>query len=176
MSGSARTPDYITLKQHRDRAGTAERWVRWVVVAAIVGFLAAGLADVFGQRPSTSTAGAPAATLRVEAPSSVRGGLLFQGRVDVRALRPIEKPTLVLAPGWFDGITVNTVQPEPSFTVSETGGVAFHYPRLETGRTLTVYYEFQVNPTTVGRRTQDIALRDGPRPLVAVDRSVTIFP
>ena len=176
MSGSARTPDYITLKQHRDRAGTAERWVRWVVVAAIVGFLAAGLADVFGQRPSTSTAEGPAATLQVEAPKSVRGGLLFQGRVEVRAQEPIEKPTLVLAPGWFDGLTVNTVQPEPSFTVSEHGGVAFHFPRLDAGRTLTVYYEFQVNPTTVGRRSQNVALRDGPRPLVAVDRSVTIFP
>ena len=176
MSGTSRPPDYVTLKQHRDRAGRFEHWVRWVVVAAIVGFLAAGLAGVFGQRPWTSTAEGPAATLQVEAPKSVRGGLLFQGRVEVRAREPIARPTLVLAPGWFDGLTVNTVQPEPSFTVSENGGVAFHFPRLDAGRTLTVYYEFQVNPTTVGRRTQDVALRDGPRPLVAVNRSLTVFP
>ena len=36
--------------------------------------------------------------------------------------------------------------------------------------------EFQVNPTTVGRRSQGVELRDGERPLATVDRPVTIFP
>jgi hypothetical protein len=46
---------------------------------------------------SESTATGSAATLRLSAPNVVRGGLFFQSRVEVRALRAIEHPRLVLA-------------------------------------------------------------------------------
>jgi hypothetical protein len=36
--------------------------------------------------------------------------------------------------------------------------------------------QFQVNPTNVGRRSQDVGLYDGDTALVSVDRTVTIFP
>jgi hypothetical protein len=36
--------------------------------------------------------------------------------------------------------------------------------------------EFQVNPTNVGRRSQDVELRDGDRLLARADRAVTILP
>jgi hypothetical protein len=36
-----------------------------------------GLANVFGQRQSAASTSVPAATLSVNAPSSVRGGLLY---------------------------------------------------------------------------------------------------
>jgi len=39
-----------------------------------------------------------------------------------------------------------------------------------------VYLQCQVNPTNVGRRSQDVALLDGNRPIVSVDRTVTVFP
>ncbi len=112
----------------------------------------------------------------MSAPDAVRGGLLFQSRVDVSASRAIARPTLVLDSGWLDGITLNTIEPEPTSTASEPRGVAFRFDRLPAGRRLRVYFEFQVNPTSVGRRSQDILLRDGGRPLAALERNVTIFP
>jgi hypothetical protein len=36
--------------------------------------------------------------------------------------------------------------------------------------------DFQVNPTTVSRRTLEVALDDGDRQLLSVRRSFTIFP
>jgi hypothetical protein len=36
--------------------------------------------------------------------------------------------------------------------------------------------QLQVNPTNVGRRSQDVALYDGGRLLTRIDRTITIFP
>jgi hypothetical protein len=33
-----------------------------------------------------------------------------------------------------------------------------------------------VNPTEIGRRSQDVELHDGERRLIHIDRTVTIFP
>jgi hypothetical protein len=35
---------------------------------------------------------------------------------------------------------------------------------------------FQVNPTTVGTRKQQVALLDGTTPLVALTRDLTVYP
>ncbi len=150
--------------------------MRWLFVLTVVSFAVAALANVFGQRPTTTEAAGTGAVLRVEAPPAVRGGLLFQARFELRAERALRAPTLALDAGWFDGLTLNTVEPEPTATTSEDGGVAFEFGRLAAGRTLTVYYEFQVNPTTVGRRSQDVVVRDGTRPVAELARTMTIFP
>jgi hypothetical protein len=141
-----------------------------------VGMAAAGLANVFGQHPSTASAAAPEATLSVRAPDALRGGLLFQAHIEVDAREALRKPTVVLDSGWLENLTLNTVQPEPAKSTSENGGVALEFEPLAPGRTLSLYLQFQVNPTTVGRRSQDVVLRDGPRPITSVDRGVTIFP
>ena len=47
---------------------------------------------------------------------------------------------------------------------------------MPAGRRLTVYFQFQLDPTTVGRRRQDVVLRDGTREVTAVRRTVTVFP
>ena len=38
------------------------------------------------------------------------------------------------------------------------------------------FLHFQVNPTEVGRRLQDVALYDGEERLLSIDRTVTIYP
>jgi hypothetical protein len=38
-----------------------------------------------------------------------------------------------------------------------------------------LYMQFQVNPTTVGRRSQEVRLTDGSRTLLVVHRTVTVF-
>ena len=176
MSDAARPPDSISLEAHRDHGHPAERAIRWFVVTALLAVAIAALFGVFGQRPSTKVVTAGGATLSVEGPRALRGGLLFQGLFEVDAERAIRRPTLVFDEGWFDGITLNTVQPDPTETRSENRGLAMEFPPLPAGRTLTVYLEFQVNPTTVGRRSQDVALRDGDAPIARVERNVTVFP
>ncbi|MBA2568448.1 MAG: hypothetical protein H0V11_03780, partial [Actinobacteria bacterium] len=46
----------------------------------------------------------------------------------------------------------------------------------DAGRKLVVYLQYQVNPTNVGRRSQDVELYDGEVLLTEVDRTVTVFP
>jgi hypothetical protein len=176
VSEASRTPDRISLEAHRDHDHPFERAARWLFFATVAALAAAALADVFGQRPSTEAAVAPAATLRVKAPMALRGGLVFQARFEVAAHRLIRKPSLVLGSGWFENMSFNTILPEPATTTSEGEDVVLEYPPLPPGRTLTVYIPFQVNPTTVGRREQDVVLRDGSRRIATIDRSLIVYP
>jgi len=176
MSEASRTPDCISLEEHRDHDHPAERIARWLFFAVLVALTAAALADVFGQRPTVTATVTPEATLRVRAPAALRGGLMFQARFEVVAHRSIRRPSLVLGPGWLENMSFNQILPEPTSTTSEGGGIVLVYPQLPAGRTLTVYVPFQVNPTTVGRRAQDVVLRDGARPIATVERSLTVFP
>jgi hypothetical protein len=176
MSAASRTPDHISLDEHRDHGHPAERIARGVFFAALVALAAAALADVFGQRPASDLAVTPTATLRVQAPEALRGGLMFQARFEVAAHRSIRRPSLVLDSGWVEDMSFNQILPEPVRTTSEGAGIVLEYPPLAPGRELTVYIPFQVNPTTVGRRSQDVVLRDGPRRIASVERSLTVFP
>lgn len=176
MSEASRTPDYISLEEHRDGEHRAERIARWLFFAALVALAAAALADVFGQRPAVNATVTPVATLRVQAPDALRGGLMFQARFEVVARRSIRRPSLVLGAGWLEGMSFNQILPEPTRTTSEGDSVVLEYPPLSAGRTLTVYIPFQVNPTTVGRRAQDVVLRDGAQRIATVERSLTVFP
>jgi hypothetical protein len=173
---ASRPPDFISVEAHRDHDHPIERWIRWIFVGALVALSVAALVGVFGQRPSTAAAVSPDATLHVKAPEAIRGGLLFQSRLEVVARRPIRRPTLVLSSGWLDNLTINTIVPEPLRARSVDEGVALEYPPLAEGGMLTVYLQFRVDPTTVGRRRQDVALLDGSRELTAVTRTVTVFP
>ena len=105
MSEASRTPDCISLEEHRDHDHPAERIARWLFFAVLVALTAAALADVFGQRPTVTATVTPEATLRVRAPAALRGGLMFQARFEVVAHRSIRRPSLVLGPGWLENMT-----------------------------------------------------------------------
>ena len=78
--------------------------------------------------------------------------------------------------GWSDGVTRNTIAPEPVDQGDEAGRLVLAYDELPAGRTLTVRIQLQVNPTTVGTRPQDVEVRDGDRVLARAERTLTIFP
>ena len=176
VSEAARPPDCISLEAHRDNRHPFERALRWGVVAGLTALALAGLANVFGQRHSETLARGDGATLALTAPAALRSGLLFQGRFRIHAERAIEKPTLVLDQGWFDAISVNAVVPEPTGAASRGGRVAFAFPTLPAGRTMTVYVDLQVNPTAAGRRRQGAELRDRDRTIASIERTVNVFP
>jgi hypothetical protein len=173
----AKTLDQIVLKRDRDLAGRRhEQWFRRALLLALLAVPCLALANVFGQRPQSSRAASPAAELKVYAPSSVRGGLLFEARFHVRAHRELKKARLVLASDWLEGMTVNTIEPAPVSEASQNGDLSLELGHIPAGQSFLLFIQFQVNPTNVGHRSQDVQLYDGDTRLASVHRNVTIFP
>jgi len=63
----------------------------------------------------------PEASLTVSSPPRVRGGLLYQARIRVKARRALKQPSLVLDQGWFEQTTINTIEPQPSQEQTDNG-------------------------------------------------------
>jgi hypothetical protein len=98
------------------------------------------------------------------------------GRFTITAREPLRHPTLVLDPGWVEGMQVNTVTPAPAKESSSDGKLVYEFEDIPAGQTAVVFAQFQVDATNVGRRPQGITLEaDGTSPL-HVDRTVTIYP
>jgi hypothetical protein len=172
----ADVPDQIVLKVARDREGRRDVGLRRVAVAALVLGLGLALFNLFGQRPSTSVAEADAATLEVHAPARVRGGLIYEARFRIDAVQEVRAATLVLDPGWAEGITINTLAPGPLGEASRDGKLAFELGRIPRGQKHVFLLQLQVNPTNIGHRSQDVRLYDGEELLATIDRSITVFP
>jgi hypothetical protein len=134
------------------------------------------LLNLFGQRPARSAAAVAGARLQVYAPTRVRGGLIFEARFHVKADRDIEKATLVLDPGWLEGMTVNTIEPAPTNEASANGRLSLELGHIPRGQSYLLFMQFQVNPTNVGHRHQDVQLYDGSRKLLELHRTMTVFP
>jgi hypothetical protein len=149
---------------------------RWAILTAFAVIAALAFIGVFGQRQSETAAAAEAATLRLSGPKTVRGGLYFQSRVEIRALRTIEHPRLVLNEGWTEEMQVNSIEPMPISEASRDGRVVLSYDDLDAGDRLVVWLQFQVNPTNVGQRSYDVELDDGDRPLARVARDIAVLP
>ena len=175
MVGS--TPDQLTLARHRDLEGREHRpWVRWILLSLTGVLVLLGLLNAFGQRPDTDTASGDGVALEVYSPERLRSGLFFMSRFTIRADRELEQATLVLDPGWLEGITLNTLEPSPVGEANRDGKIALDLGRVRAGTKHVFFLHFQVNPTEIGRRPQDVELHDGEMPLLAIDRTVTIFP
>lgn len=172
----ARPPQFLTLEEHRDAAHRYELAARRTVLVVLLLLAGVALLGLLGQKPAHSTGVADEATLEVSAPTRLRGGLFYQGRFTIRAQEEIESATLVLDRGWLDGMHVNTIEPTPVGEASREGRLALDFGRVAADDFIVAYLQFQVNPTTVGRRSQGVELHDGETPLAAVDRTVTIFP
>jgi hypothetical protein len=170
-------PQGLTLERNRDLAGrTRHPYYRRLLLCLIAVLPVLALLGVFGQKPSTSSADAGAASLSVTAPSRLRSGLIFQVKVRVVAHRQIKKPEIVFDEGWWESMSVNSIEPEPSEASSRDGRVVLSYGKLEPGESVTSWIYFQVNPTNVGKRRENVEVDDGETPLVDIHRSLTIFP
>ena len=169
-------PDGITLGRHRELEGQGRPLARWILIALVSLVLLLALVNVFGQWPMASEAATPAGTLEVDAPRTLRGGLFFQARFVIDASSEIEQAVLVLDPEWLEDITLNTVEPAPVGEASRDGKIALDLGRIPAGDEHRLYLHFQVNPTAVGRRSQDVSLYDGERELGAIERTAFIWP
>lgn len=171
-------PDQIVLKRDRDLEGRA--WQIWLrrglfLLLPIVALL--GLLNLFGQRPSTTTAAAQgAASLKLFAPNRVRSGVLYQARFHITAQRDLKQATLVLSPGWLESMTVNTIEPSPVNEASDNGRLSLDLGHIPAGSSYLLFMQFQTNPTNVGHRDASVTLKDGDETLLRIHRTVTVFP
>ena len=170
-------PDQLTLARHRDLEGRAHRpYIRWSLLSLVGLLVLLGLLNGFGQKPHTDTAVADGVELEVYSPKRLRSGLFFMSRFTISAQREVEAATLVLDPGWLEGITLNSLVPSPVGEANRDGRIALDLGRVPAGTKHVFFLHFQVNPTEFGRRSQNVELHDGERLLLAIDRTVTIFP
>ena len=176
----AELPGSLKPDRHRDLVGgrAMAPWVRRFYLALLLVLVVLALFDVFGQRTSTATSVAPRrATLSVDAPKRLRGGLLYQVRISVVAHSTIDQPRLVLSSDWFDGLTLNTLEPAALGEDSRQGAITFTYGGLAPGDRLDVFTQWQVNPTSkLGGRAATVELDDGSRPITRVDHKLTVLP
>ena len=167
----------IRKETHRDLVGRASHpWYRRVLLAVLAVVPVLALFNVFGQRTQRTEAQTPAAALTISTPGHMRGGLIYQTKINVVARQRLAQPKIVLDRGFFDGLTVNTIEPQASQELNRDGRVVLEYGAIAAGEQLTVWIQYQVNPTTVGSRTQRFELDDGQRPVTQITRHFTSFP
>jgi hypothetical protein len=174
---ASKLPDGLSVKRNQELDGRSRhpQYRRWVLgLIAVLPILA--LLNVFGQKPTLSIARATAGDLEVTAPARLRSGLIFQVRVQVIAHQNIDSPQLVFDPGWWDSMSLNSLVPNPSNQTNSNGRVVMSFNKVAAGHTLSVWLYFQVNPTNVGDRRENVELENAGTPIVTVHRSLTIFP
>lgn len=172
-------PDGLVLKRNRDLEGMRRGgiWVRRACIALIAVVALLGLANVFGQRPTTVRADVPAATISVYAPTAIRGGDFMEARFHITAKRDLKKAILKLDPGWGEGMSMNTVEPSPVSQTSDDGRFAFDLGHIAAGHSSILFLQLQVNPTNVAwHRPQNVELVDGNQVIARLHRTITVFP
>jgi hypothetical protein len=170
-------PDSIVLRRHRDLAGRRHQvWARRGVLTLLGLVPLLGLFNVFGQRASHVQASGTAATLELHAPTAVRGGLIFEARFTIRAHSDLRHAALVLDSDWLKGMTLNTLEPSPVDETSENGALRLDFGEIRAGNRFDVFLQYQVNPTSVGKRDQHVTLVDGGTRIATIDRTLRIFP
>jgi hypothetical protein len=171
-------PRGLSKRTHQDLEGRgAEVWIRRILLAALAAFILLGLLSIFGQHSTVVRAGGPGGTLTIESPDALRGGLVYQTKVTVTpGPNGVKEPKLVLSSGYLDGLTMNTMEPSPTEEKSVDGALVLSFGALEPDDTLTVWIDYQVNPTTVGARTQEMTLRDGERTVARASRRMEVYP
>jgi hypothetical protein len=171
------TPEGLTVERHLDLAGRGHRpTVRSVLLALLGLVLVVALLGVYGQKRVESTAETSSAGFTVSAPTKLRGGLFFEARFTIEARSELEDAWIVLDSGWLDDITLNTLSPAPLEEASRDGDIALRLGRVPADEQHILHLHFQVNPTAVGARSQDVRLLDGERELASLDRDLWIWP
>jgi len=164
--------DLFSAVGEHDRGQRVAVLARRAVMTIFAAISLLALSGAIGQTSSTSQAPG----LTVEAPETVRGGLFWQARIDIRPTKTIQSPRLVFADGWLDGMQVNSIEPAAQSESSRDGRLVLSYDKLEPGDRLQIWMQFEVDPTNAGKRSLALELDDAQTPLARIDRDIRVLP
>ena len=171
--------ELIDLRRHRDYEGRSlEHWLPPALLCLIAVIPLLALLNVFGQSPEVKKVASPngVATMELSAPTTVRSGLIFQARFDIRANRDIRDAVLVLDSGWLESVTLNSLAPSPAQETSRNGSLALDLGKIPQGKLWRQYMQVQANPVNLGSQSQGVTLYDGNVPLLHLNRDLMIWP
>jgi hypothetical protein len=165
----------LDKRRHVERVSHSA-WPRRVLIVILAAACVLALLNVFGQRATLSRTDGSAASLSVQSPDRLRGGLVYTSQITVTAHQRIGDLRVFLSSGWFRGMTFNGAVPQANNQSSTAQGVVFDYGSLDAGEQFPIWISWQTNPVTVGSRSQDVVVYDGANTLVTMHRPVFVFP
>jgi hypothetical protein len=169
--------DHLELARHRDMEGRGfVAPARLVARLALLVLPVVALFNVFGQRASDTAVAGEGGALEVHVPDALRGGLIWQSTITIRAERDLASPRLVFSPDWLQGFTLNTIEPAPEGETADGTSLAFGFADMAAGDALRLVMHWQVNPTSTGHRDFDVTLKDGDRVVAVVHRNLRVWP
>jgi hypothetical protein len=173
----ADVPLGIDRARHQDLSGRNRHvWWRRIALVVIAAIPVLGLLNLFGQRAGVGGVQSPAASLLISSPAHVRGGLIFTTQIVITPHRELRDARLYLDYGWFAGMSLNGIAPQPSSESARGQWQAWDFGKIPAGAAYRIWISWQANPTNLGRHSQDVALYDGGTRLMIVHRAIMIFP
>ncbi len=170
-------PPGIDRARHQDLTGRGRHvWQRRAALAVIFTLPVLGLLNLFGQRAGPVGYESSAASLVINSPARVRGGLIFTTEIVITAHRQLHDARLYLDGGWFKGMTFNGLAPQPSNFSAQGRWEVWDFGTLPAGVPYRVWISWQANPTNLGQHPQAVELYDGGTKLMTVRRTITVFP
>lgn len=170
-------PVGIDRARHYDLAGrNGHVWWRRLALLVVAAIPVLGLLNVFGQHTAPASYRSAAASVMIDSPFRVRGGLIFTTQIAITPHQQLRDARLYLDAGWLRGMTFNGVAPQPASESAQGRWLVWDFGQLPAGVPFRVWISWQTNPTNLGRRSQDVALYDGDTPLMTAHRTITVFP
>jgi hypothetical protein len=151
-------------------------WERRIGLTLVACIPVLALVNVFGQRAHPIVTSTSTASLSINSPTRVRGGLIFTSEFIITPHTNLHDVRLLLNDGWFKNMTVNGSDPQPTNQSAQGDWQVFDYGPMPAGTPYPIFISWQTNPTNVGHHSQDVALDNGNHQILTVHRSITVFP
>ncbi len=153
MAGT-KSPIGIDRARHQDLTGRNHHvWVRRAALAVIAVVPVLGLLNVFGQHATPITYQSPAASLVIDSPAQVRGGLVFTTDIVITPRQQLTDARLHLNNGWFQAMTLNGIAPQPSTESAQGSWQVWDFGKIPAGTVFHVWISWSVNRTPILRES-----------------------
>ena len=171
-SEASQRPDGIDARQARTgKAGHANPLGLLVLGAAMLAAML-GLAGYEVERAVSGNG----VTLAWHAPERIRNGEFFEMRITVDTTQPIQRLILGVDAGLWTDFTINTIIPAAAEEISRDGEFRFDFGALDSGHSLLVKVDAQINPDAWGGHAGTLTVYDGERPLTDLALHIDVLP
>jgi hypothetical protein len=154
-----------------------DRVASLIALVLLTILLTTAMTGALGGRPSPTTrVDAPAVSLAVKTPRTLRNGMFFETEISVTPHRPVHDLTIAVDRTLWKDFTVNTMVPAASEETFADGRFRFAYGPAEPGKAIVVKTDSQINPALVGGTAGRIAVYDGETLLAELPVTVKVRP